>query len=527
MNIDFDVAIVGSGPAGVSAAYPLLKKGLKVLMLDGATATTPQYLTQPFLQTRQHGIDQHAWMLGKHYHSLAMQNAVSPKLRVPSLAYVFDGFAQQNHIHSDKFIAVGSLATGGLSNAWGAGVARFSQAELKKFPVPIESWDEHYNSVAKRIGISGADDDDLSSYFGVDNVAAMPVTLDNNNHDFLQRYTLKHNAFEKLHFRLGRSRIAVLTQDQGARKACNNSGNCLWGCNQGAIYSAAFDVIKLRTYTNFFLEDNVLVQNLIAHEDHWELQAQNTKNHNTHSYRVKKVFLAAGTLASTRLALHTLGKEHSVPLLSSPTAAFLVWNYRRFGNPRNKEFGLGQLSYTVDIDKNVTAFGSTFSTTGIPLAEFASKVPLSRRLAIDVCAALLSSCVVGNVFLPGHLTHAQATYRKNGVLSIEGKYTHNVDELMLSAAATIRKAFWKMGGLVLPGSFTIGSPGSDIHYAGSLPMHEQPTFAQTSATGELFGAKDLHIVDGACLPLLPEKSHTLTIMANAERIATMVAKQWI
>jgi flavin-dependent dehydrogenase len=35
MGVDFDVIIVGSGPAGVSAAYPLVQSGIKVLMVDG------------------------------------------------------------------------------------------------------------------------------------------------------------------------------------------------------------------------------------------------------------------------------------------------------------------------------------------------------------------------------------------------------------------------------------------------------------------------------------------------------------
>jgi choline dehydrogenase-like flavoprotein len=30
----------------------------------------------------------------------------------------------------------------------------------------------------------------------------------------------------------------------------------------------------------------------------------------------------------------------------------------------------------------------------------------------------------------------------------------------------------------------------------------------------------VHVVDGAVLPVLPAKAHTLTIMANADRIAS-------
>ena len=42
--------------------------------------------------------------------------------------------------------------------------------------------------------------------------------------------------------------------------------------------------------------------------------------------------------------------------------------------------------------------------------------------------------------------------------------------------------------------------------------------------GELHGLMGVHVVDGACLPSLTEKSHTLTIMANADRIARRIAK---
>ena len=35
LNVEFDVVIVGSGPAGVHASYPLVKAGLRVAIIDG------------------------------------------------------------------------------------------------------------------------------------------------------------------------------------------------------------------------------------------------------------------------------------------------------------------------------------------------------------------------------------------------------------------------------------------------------------------------------------------------------------
>lgn len=75
----------------------------------------------------------------------------------------------------------------------------------------------------------------------------------------------------------------------------------------------------------------------------------------------------------------------------------------------------------------------------------------------------------------------------------------------------------------MPMSFKVGKPGSDIHYAASLPMSNKPVLGQTDQFGELAGTDGIHVVDGASLSYLPAKSHTLTIMANAERIARHVA----
>ena len=42
MTPEFDVIIVGSGPAGTSAAYPLVQAGLRVLMVDAASTAAPR-----------------------------------------------------------------------------------------------------------------------------------------------------------------------------------------------------------------------------------------------------------------------------------------------------------------------------------------------------------------------------------------------------------------------------------------------------------------------------------------------------
>lgn len=526
MSPDFDIIIVGSGPAGVSAAFPLVEAGLRVLMVDGGKKPVIAPPEADFLSARANEAAQWQWMVGGDFHALKMRDAVSPKLRAPSHAYVFEGFGHSNKIVGKDFITVGSLATGGLSNSWGCGVAHFSTSELAAFPFPAAELEFSYAKVSRRMGISGRGEDDLSGYFGLDDYSQPPIHMDALHTSISQRYERQRNKLHAQGFRLGRSRVAALSQDMAGRQACNLSGNCLWGCQRRSLYSAVDDLPALRQHSNFREFSGFVVKGLTSINGMWCVEGISTVDDRQTSITASRVILAAGTLATTRIVLNTLNHRRPVTLLSCPTAAFLLWLPRQLGAPRMPSFGLGQLSFTMALHNDITAFGSTFSTTGIPISEFVRHVPLTRRYGIDLLRGLLSSCVVGNIFLPGHLTAAQASLSENGSLSISGNYEDVVKQLMAEANCKLRKAYWSLGAILLPGSFTVGRLGGDIHYAGTLPMQRAPTIGETSAVGEVLGLNGVYVVDGACLPVLPEKSHTLTIMANSDRIGRTIVQSF-
>ena len=518
MTPDFDIIVVGSGPAGVSAAFPLVEAGLRVLMVDGGKKSGVLAPETDFLLARTDDIEQWKWMIGKDFHALKKHDAVSPKFRVPSHAYAFEEFETRNQVVGKNFITAGSLAAGGLSNAWGCGVARFSASEMADFPFPASALDNSYAKVSQRMGISGRVDDDLSDYFGLDEYSQLPIPMDVLHMSMSRLYSNQRHQLHAQGFKLGRSRVATLSEDTSDRQACNLSGNCLWGCRRRSLYCAADELPVLRKHENFSELSGFVVDGLSRNNDYWAVQSQTTPDRERKSITASKIVLAAGTLATTRIVLKTLEHRRPVSLQSCPTAAFLLWLPRLLGVPRMAGFGLGQLSFSLDLQHSTSAFGSTFATTGILLSEFVRHVPLRRRYGIDLLRGLLSSCVVGNIFLPGHLTVAEAELRPDSSLSVTGKYCDVVVPLMHEAAQKLRRAYWRLGATLLPGSFTVGRAGADIHYAGTLPMRESPSIGETSQHGEVEGLNGIFVVDGACLPTLPAKSHTLTIMANADRI---------
>tara|TARA_R110002095_G_scaffold193178_2_gene171317 strand:- start:6683 stop:8290 length:1608 start_codon:yes stop_codon:yes gene_type:complete len=524
VTLDFDIIIVGSGPSGVSAAFPLVDSGLKVLMLDGGKQARVEPPAQEFLTARTGDTQQWKWMVGQDFHALKMKETVSPKLRVPTHNYVFEEFSDLNQIQSKEFVAIGSLAKGGLSNTWGCGVAKLSDSKLDTLPFSRAEMNLSYESVARRMGISGASDDDLAGYFGLDEWAQPPVEMDPVHRWVFARYSKQKQKMSSLKFQLGRSRVAAISENYAGREACNLSGTCLWGCSRRSLYSSADQLPLLRKYSNFHEISGVIVGEISSTNNLVRVNGFDSNQGKNVSFSSRKLILAAGSLASTRLVLQALQHRSAVEILSAPTAAFLLWFPLFLGLKRMPTFGLGQLSFNMTLKEGQSVFGSTFSTQGIPVSEFVTHLPMRRRNGIQLLSRLLSSCLVGNLFLSEELYSSKATLQNDGSLFITGDYNMSaVSDVMQEAARKLRKAYSKLGGVILPGSFTVGKPGGDIHYAGALPMREQPAIGETSADGEVFGLNGVHVVDGASFPLLTEKSPTLTLMANADRIARRVA----
>jgi choline dehydrogenase-like flavoprotein len=64
--------------------------------------------------------------------------------------------------------------------------------------------------------------------------------------------------------------------------------------------------------------------------------------------------------------------------------------------------------------------------------------------------------------------------------------------------------------------------GFSVHYAGTLPMTAADRPLTTTREGRVRGFTNLYVVDGATFPALPAKNLTLTLMANAIRVAEAV-----
>ena len=492
-------------------------------MVDGGELPAVTLPDVDYLTARAGDRRQWEWLVGRDFQALREAAATSPKFRAPTQEYVFRGFAEANAIVAEHFNAVGSLAVGGLSNAWGCGVARFSGADLADFPMTESELAPSFETVARRIGISGRSDDDLADYFGVDAWAQAAIPLD-RLHETLQRNYLRHRGpLVGSGFRLGRARLAVLGEDMGARRGCSRAGLCLWGCPGESLYSAQYDLRTLATRPNFRHEPGFVVERLQQAGGGWNVCGRSTRSGARETRTARRIVVAAGTLATTAIVMRSLPELEATRLVNLPMAAFALWLPRSLGAAREGGPGFAQLAFAQDDADIGSICGFLFSTQGLPVGEFIRYSPLARRHSVRLFRTLLSSMIVANCFFPGHLSDSSMRRQGDGSINVVGGAKPALADAITRTRAKLVKAFRRAGAWLLPGSFKPGATGGDAHYAGSLPMRTAPRTGETSAAAEVAGLPGVFIADAAAMPSLPAKSHTLAIMACADRVGRTVA----
>jgi choline dehydrogenase-like flavoprotein len=507
---DSDAIIVGSGPAGLSVAWPLVKAGLKVLMIDAGSGDAP-FSDFPSGNNGDFRLRSSSWKTryGADLSLVGLQGNYSPKLMTPLADKVTGNFAELNGVSAQGFVPIGSMTSGGLSNIWGAVGVVFNETDLREFPFNIAELNQHYANIIRRIGLSFG-----GTVAGTGTDPATPLGRAAN-----EIFSIHAKMPPDKEFALERASNAVITRDRDDRSACKNCGLCLWGCAHRSIYNSVFELKELRRYSNFDFRPFTRAIRLGSNQDWNFVETSGPIQSQTLSAPV--VVLAAGTIATTSLVARKIGYlGRPIRLLSNPAAAIAFVVPKLIGSALpDHGFSLGQLTYEIPTITS-SCFGVIYGADTLPLDIFTSRIPLSRPTALRLSRALAPSLLLATCYLPGKFSENRlyvSEQNETPRVLIDGNQTASAKREMISAGRSLSSKLRRRGAFALPRSLTISAPGTDGHYAGTLPMGGKGDLA-TSLYGELNASKGIYIADGASFSSLPAKHCTLTIMANADRI---------
>lgn len=522
------IYVIGSGPAGVAAATALLRKGLAVTMLDAGVQMEPELqevVKRLGSQTPEQWSDTDLRRI---------KGGVEASASGIPLKYAYGSAFPYAEI--DSFIArdatgVGvlpSLARGGLSNVWGAAVLPYPARDLDDWPIGTAELTPYYDKVFSFMGLS-ARRDELERFFPLSTTQYGTLPVARQTEAFLNDLRAAHQELNAEGVSFGYSRLAVWPQNP-AHQSCVACGLCMYGCPYGLIYNASHTLDQLLKHHRFRYVGGVVVQRLIQENGKVSiLGVWRGKSTQAVRFEADRVYLGAGVLSTTKIVLESL-QAFDVSVTMKDSLYFLLPLVRFKATPgvmQEQLHTLAQLFVEI-LDERISRRGVHLQVYGYN--ELFARA-IKRQLGpIASCLGLAIRMFLERMLLVQGFLHSD----DSNTISVRLRKSDDgrSSRLVLSpnynpvSKPTLRRVINKltrcrawMKAVPISPMLRLGDPGKGFHCGGTFPMSPRPNKFQTDVLGRLPQMPGVHLIDSTVFPSISAATITLTIMANAYRIA--------
>lgn len=522
------ILIVGAGPAAAGVAIALAKtEDVKVTVLDVGGRLEDEN-ERARLRMSQSGPA--SWtevdLRTTSQTAVATKQQGLPEKRVYGSDFPFHDFGQLEGVSGEDGMNshVISGAYGGFSNTWGAQTMAFSAATFDDWPFPRSELEQDYRAILAAIPYS-AEVDDLAEYFPIWGQADALPSLSESSTRILEAYRRRVATLRRQGMLVGKARLAM-SGDQ-----CVSCGLCMTGCPYSYVYSASQTFDDLVSKGRIEYVGNHVALRVGEKDEQPFVQARSLISGSIETFSADKIFVACGALGTTRLVTQSLEAwSRRVHLLES--AQFLVPFFSLKGTrnlTQEGSFTLNQFNMLLPFDE---VGHDLVQIHGYPYNEAmddALPSPLQHPLLRGVRSALLKRTVVGLGYLPSwwspgfdvSFTRPDADGQLAAMALAPSSESHVLASTKLRAVVKrLVMAGPHLGILPVVPQVKLAAPTKSYHFGGSFPHASNPKDGIESDTlGRVRPWHNIHLVDASVFPTVPATTFTLTIMANAHRIA--------
>lgn len=437
----------------------------------------------------------------------------SPKLSSVIESYAFTGFYRNLNIQEKNFSALGSLAAGGLSNIWGAGLHHYSENEnafikpsshskfTKKACISVNAFTQENDSLKfqsiKRFN---------EIYPEIElNSACKNLFINQKFSSSLIKFELPINAIKRVD---KKNQDSKLIQD-----------SWLGNFKQLTTFNSKTPIYKMSELANCSLISNTLIKKIIKKKEVYLIDCENIISGEKIQIRTKEIFCCMGVLATTKIVLE-MGEKINIhhDLLNTPAAGFISFCYAR--NYKTGNLGLNNLSFKIDI-RNENISGSFFPMTKNLYFKITQKWLVPKFIKQILYKLLFSRILVSNIFFPSSYGNHKILLTDKNKLKILGKNkSKKIKSEFKYILNLLKKNLSEQKIFILPIFKKILRPGEDIHYGGSLSHNDFPENKLCcNEQGELQDYQNFYICDSSSMSYLSGKPHSFNAMVNATVIA--------
>ncbi|MBE7440644.1 MAG: hypothetical protein HS115_19530 [Spirochaetales bacterium] len=516
--------VVGSGPASAAAIEALCKAGEPVLVVDAGLDLEPEYAALKVRLAAQDPADWDPLDLERwkgHGRGTSIRGVDSKTASGSNFANEVPAEARPQKMIRARMAR--SYSLGGLSNVWGASILPHHPEDLSDWPVPFSELQASYQAVLDFLP-QAAWPDSMTGLFLPEGDVSKGLKAGAQIQKILENLEKKKDELARDGIFFGQSRLAV----DNRNNSCRYCGLCMYGCPYDLIYSSRQTLEKWNQggvdyrpghLVHSFREEGlkVLVQGTLLNSG------------KPFQYEGKRLYLGAGVLETARITLQSFQlKEVEWPLRHSDIFLMPVLQYRRTKGAMNESaHQLTQLFLelrdraTCDRFVHLQLYGyNDLYRQALERLLGPLYLPLQ-----GVAAAFLERLLMVFGYIhsddSSHLTF-KLNANSPGTMLVQGYKNNSARKIARRIRTRMLSLRRELGGIPLwP---RLGLPGYGNHSGCSFPMSRSPGEKQSDILGRPMGLKRVHLIDASSLPSLPATTITLTVMANAHRIASAAAR---
>jgi choline dehydrogenase-like flavoprotein len=521
--------IVGSGPAAAGAALALAQRpDLEITVLDLGLQLDDDRRSA----VRELGAtDEAKWPA--HRVDLVSKQPVGsepgglPEKRAYGSDFAFRDVGQLAHLSVQPGVnhKMVSAAYGGFSNVWGTQIMPFTSGTFESWPIKATAMERHYRAVLDHVPFA-AEDDDLAELFPlISSPTALPAASSRTGR-VLSAYGRHRHHLNRLGVTVGKARLAFESS------ACTRCGMCMTGCPYGLMYSASHTFDDLRRTRRIVYHGGLLALEVGETGDRPYVIAKELATGRLQRFEADRLFVACGALGTTRLVANSL-RHFDDEMTMGESAQFVLPFVSRSAvpDPRSeRQFTLNQFNMIVALDGAGIDVSQLHFYTYNPAFLDALPWPLSRPAARPVTDQLLRRVGVALGYLPSWASPRLFVRVRPHPTDVRGalpQLSIRREDVEWRKNPMLRSVLWRVlrSGPALDlypvvPMLQLAGGGRSYHWGGSFPHRDHPAATLSSDTvGRVGGWRRIHLVDASVFPNVPATTFTLSIMANAHRIA--------
>ena len=516
--------IVGSGPAAAGAAIALARlDDLRITVVDIGARLEPdlQKTAQDLSGQRpdEWDADLLAEIIGQPVRTagrgLPRKRAFGSDFPFRNLGQL-DGITATTGANSDVI----SGAYGGFSNLWGAQVMPFARSVVDEWQVG--SLDEHYRAVLGEIPYA-AEEDDLAGHFPLLGRADPLPPLTKRSLHALANYDRHRQRLHRWGITMGKARLAM----RGS--SCVLAGLCHTGCPYGLVYSASHTFDRLRAEGRIEYRDGVLVTGISESKEGVRVVARDLPTNERVEFTADRAFIACGGIGTTRLVAGSLKLlDRDISMAESQQFVLPTLSVGPTRDPGAPLFTLNQFNQTLAEDDRAYNLAQIHYYTYNPAFVDALPAPLRWRASAVARSQLLRRLSVAIGYLPSwrsprvNLRLQAASEGELPNVSVSGGPMPDAGRsMMIRTILRLTRAGFLLDLYPLLPMLSVSKAGKSYHFGGSFPhCGDNADATGSDRLGRVGGWSRVHLVDASVFPSVPATTFTLTVMANAHRIAT-------